>query len=63
MKPKVPQKRKYDAAYRLRKKIGTTLLPRRSRIIHSSDAELIEKHAETKILLKEYGFIIKPELF
>lgn len=63
MKPKIPQKRKYNAAYRLRNKIGITLFPPRSRIIHSSDAEQVEKHAEAKILLKEYGFIIKPELF
>ena len=62
MKPRVPQKRKYNAAYRLRQKIGEAAFPKRSKIIHS-EPETVEKHPEAKILLNEYGFIIKPQLF
>ena len=64
MKPRAPQKRKYNAAYRLRQKIGEATFPKRSKIIHSgTDPETIKKHPEAKILLNEYGFIIKPQLF
>lgn len=56
-------KRRYNACYRLRKKLGVTVFPKRSRIIFSQDIEEVLNQSEAKILLKEYGFVIQPKLF
>lgn len=64
MKPRVPQKRKYNAVYRLKQKIGDNAIAKRSRIIQPlRDPTMIEKEPEAKILMTEYGFIIQPKLF
>lgn len=55
--------RKYNAAYRLRKKIGEKNFPKRSRIITSEKADSVSKIPAAKILLSEFGFIIKPLIF
>lgn len=55
-------KRKYNAAFRLRKKLGTEKFPPYSRVIFEK-AENTAEIPEARILLKEFGFIIKPELF
>lgn len=55
-------KRKYNAAYRLRQKVGEKSLPVRSRIIYAKAEDDFTEHAETKILISEFGFIIKQEL-
>lgn len=52
-------KRKYNATYRLRQKVGREVFPVRSKIILSSDPQLQSK-TEAKILLSEFGFIIQP---
>ncbi len=62
MKPRVPQKRKYNAAYRLRQKIGEADFPKRSKIIHS-EPETVEKHPEAKILLKNMASSLNHNFF
>ncbi len=59
-----PQKsrRKYNAVYRLRKKLTTGSLEKRTRVIYSNDAELFNV-PEVKLLINEFGFVIQPELF
>ncbi|KNB61003.1 hypothetical protein [Chryseobacterium sp. Hurlbut01] len=59
-----PQKsrRKYNAVYRLRKKLVTGWLEKRTRVIYSNDAELFNV-PEVKLLINEFGFIVQPELF
>ncbi len=56
-------KRKYNATYRLRQKIGINCLAPYSKIIHSETDDNIEETPEGKLLLKEFGFIIKLKLF
>lgn len=56
-------KRRYNAAYRLRKKLGRVVFPKRSRIIHTQADDAIMNQSEVKILLQEFGYIIKPQLF
>ena len=56
-------RRKYNADYRLRKKLGKKIFPNRSKIVNSSDVEEIIKHSEMNILINEFGFIVKPSIF
>lgn len=56
-------RRKYNAAYRLRKKLGVNSFPPRSRIIYSDIAKDISNIAEVKILIQESGFIVQPLFF
>jgi len=62
-KTKEEIKRKYNAAYRLRKKISEKAFPQRSKVIYTSNLEQVVNNPEAQILLSEFGFIIKPELF
>lgn len=61
---KSPQKsrRKYNAVYRLRKKLTGASFEKRTKIIYSNDAELL-KIPEVKLLINEFGFVVQPELF
>lgn len=62
MKQKGNQTRKYNTSYRLRKKIGESVFPKRSKVI-KVDLETDLTHIpEVKILLSEFGFIIEPHL-
>lgn len=56
-------KRKYNATYRLCEKIGSQYFPQYSKIIKENPHVSIEEISEAKILLKEFGFIIKTKLF
>lgn len=60
MEKKGNQKRKYNAAYRLRKKIGEIKFPQKSKVIRTPVEEDLTNIPECKILLKEYGFAIYP---
>ena len=62
-KTKDEMKKKYNATYRLRQKIGEDILPKRSRIIQAKASDDFTNIPETKILTSEFGFIIKQELF
>lgn len=53
-------KRKYNAASRLRKKLGLTKFPKYQKNIYSSLDENLLQIAEVKILINEFGFVIKP---
>lgn len=55
-------KRKYNAAYRLRQEVGEKSLPVRSRIIYAKAEDDFTQLTETRILISEFGFIIKQEL-
>lgn len=55
-------KRKYNATYRLRKKVGGTVFPSRGKIIFHADVQKMQDEPEVKILLSEFGFIIQPNL-
>jgi hypothetical protein len=57
-------KRKFNASYRLRKKLGENAFPKKSKIIFSDINNLdVEKIKEVKILIKENGFIVQPLAF
>lgn len=57
-------KRKYNASYRLRCKIGDAAFPKKSKNIFSElGKDAIEQITEIKILTKEYGFALKPLAF
>lgn len=57
-------KRKFNASYRLRKKIGSGAFPQKSKIIFADiDNNEIENIKEVRILIKENGFIVQPLAF
>lgn len=56
-------KRKYNACYRLRNKIGSDIFPRGKKIIKTANINQVLSHTEANILLKEFGYIIQTELF
>lgn len=57
-------KRKHNAAYRLRIKLGESAFPKKSKIIFSDiENTEIENIKEVKILIKENGFIVQPLVF
>ncbi len=62
MKKKGNHKRKHNAAYRLRKKIGEIAFPKYSKIIKVDAETDLTTIPEVKILLSEFGFIIEPHL-
>ncbi|WP_185226134.1 hypothetical protein [Chryseobacterium indologenes] len=62
MKKKGNLKRKHNAAYRLRKKLGEKAFPQRSSIIKTDAETDLSKIPEVKILLSEFGFVIEPHL-
>lgn len=55
-------RRKYNAVYRLRKKLKGVSLEKRTKIIYSNDTDL-PNIPEVKLLISEFGFIVQPELF
>ncbi len=55
-------RRKYNAVYRLRKKLNCETLEKRTQIIYTNDFNLLNI-SEVKILINEFGFVIQPELF
>jgi hypothetical protein len=66
MKIKLPKekiKRKYNATYRLRKKIGSEYFPQSSKKIKTIDDGESLNIPEVKILLQEFGFILEKGLF
>ncbi len=62
MRKKGNLKRKHNAAYRLRKKLGDKVLAQRSSIIKVDTETDISKIPEVKLLLSEFGFVIEPHL-
>ncbi|ANF51729.1 hypothetical protein A0O34_14990 [Chryseobacterium glaciei] len=62
MKKKGNLKKKYNAAYRLRKKLGEKVLPKRSSVIKVDTETDLSKISEVNILLSEFGFVIEPHL-
>lgn len=62
MKSQQKSRRKYNAVYRLRKKLKGASFEKRTRIIYSNDPELLNI-PEVKLLINEFGFIVQPELF
>lgn len=62
MKKKGNLKRKHNAAYRLRKKLGKKAFPLRSCIIKTDAAADLLEIPEVKILLSEFGFVIETHL-
>lgn len=62
MRKKGNLKRKHNAAYRLRKKLGEKAFPLRSSIIKVSAETDVSNISEVKILLSEFGFVIEPHL-
>lgn len=57
------RKRKYNASYRLRKKIGEADFPSKSKIMYTDIDNDLTTISEVKILTKEFGFIIQPLFF
>lgn len=59
-----PQKlrRKYNAVYRLRKKLIGASFEKRTKIIYSNDTKLLNI-PEVKLLISEFGFVVQPEFF
>ena len=63
-KEKRVNKRQYNASYRLRKKIGITAFPKKSKNIFCElGNDALENISEIKLLTKEYGFAVKPLAF
>lgn len=62
MKKKGNLRRKNNAAYRLRKKIGEIAFPQRSKKIKVDAETDLSNVSEVKILLSEFGFVIEPYL-
>lgn len=57
-------KRKYNASYRLRIKVGEAAFPKKSRNVFCElGNDEVENLTEIKILTEEYGFAVKPLAF
>lgn len=61
---KKKNKRKYNASYRLRQKVGEAAFPKKSRNVFCElGNDEVENLTEIKILTEEYGFAVKPLAF
>ena len=61
---KKKSKRKYNASYRLRQKVGEAAFPKKSRNVFCElGNDKVENLTEIKILTEEYGFAVKPLVF